>query len=286
MIDPSEFEEVEIGPDLSWAVHRWPGTDPRGITIVALHGYGGDGLDFAPLADVVPGVREWICPDIIGHGDSSAREEVELYSMPSVVGQLQQVLNRVVKRNYLLLGYSMGGRLALSSLLLLGRGDWRRPKAVVLVGATPGIGDVDEANARRLADAEIAASIENKGILWFVNYWDKLPILQGHKRIDPVHLAAMNVRKLACNPVGLARSMVGMGTGAMPSLWGRLGELTEPTLLVTGSEDEKFAGIAEDMLASMPGAEHEVLHGLGHAPHLEDPQQFSDVLVAWARRQG
>ncbi len=285
MIDPSEFEEVEIGPDLSWAVHRWPGTDPRGITVVALHGYGGDGLDFALLADIVPGVREWICPDVLGHGDSSARDEVELYSMPSVVGQFQEVVRKAVRRNYLLLGYSMGGRIALSSLALGGQ-DWRRPKALVLVGATPGIGDADEADARRIRDAEIAHNIEHKGMLWFVDYWDKLPILQGHKRIEPVHLAAMNVRKLAQNPVGLARSMVGTGTGAMPSLWGRLGEVPEPTLLVTGGEDEKFTDIAEDMMGTMPGAEHEILEGLGHAPHLEDPQRFSDVLVAWARRQG
>ncbi len=284
MESPSEFQEVDLAPGLTWAVHRWPGPDPRGITIVALHGFGGDGLDFALLADAVPGVREWVCPDVVGHGDSSAPPDVELYTMPSVVGQLRTVIDRVVGRSYLMLGYSMGARLGLSSVLL-GPGDWRPPRALVLVGVTPGIGDRDEAEMRRTADAELAGHIGTKGILWFVNYWDKLPVLAGHRRIDPVHLAAMNVRRLGQRPHGLANSLRGMGTGSMPSLWPRLGEVVAPTLLVTGAEDLKFTGIAEDMLASMPGTEHAVMEGLGHAPHLEDPARFSKVVTDWARRQ-
>ena len=72
-------------------------------------------------------------------------------------------------------------------------------------------------------------------------------------------------------PAGLARALRGLGTGALPPLWDRLGELTMPVALVVGGRDEKFSAIAFQMAGAIERSEVVVVAGAGHAVHLEAP---------------
>lgn len=52
-------------------------------------------------------------------------------------------------------------------------------------------------------------------------------------------------------------------------------EVTVPTLVVVGSEDGATTpAMAEEIRGSVPRAELRVLDGLGHAPQLQDPEEF------------
>jgi 2-succinyl-6-hydroxy-2,4-cyclohexadiene-1-carboxylate synthase len=82
--------------------------------------------------------------------------------------------------------------------------------------------------------------------------------------------------------VGLARALRGLGTGALASVWDRLGELTVPVALVVGERDEKFRGIATRMAAGLPRAQVVVVPGAGHAVHLEAPDAVAEVIEAMA----
>ena len=78
-----------------------------------LHGFTGDGLDFEPLVEARD-VATLIAPDLLGHGGSSAPEEpLELYSIPEQLKQLEHLLDALDAPHPILLGYSMGGRVAL-----------------------------------------------------------------------------------------------------------------------------------------------------------------------------
>ena len=57
----------------------------------------------------------------------------------------------------------------------------------------------------------------------------------------------------------------GLGTGVMPPLWERLGELAMPVDLVVGQRDEKFRAIAERMAERIPAARVHVVAAAGHA---------------------
>jgi pimeloyl-ACP methyl ester carboxylesterase len=89
--------------------------------------------------------------------------------------------------------------------------------------------------------------------------------------------------RLRNTPAGLARALRGLGTGALPSLWGRLGELTMPVVLIVGERDAKFRAFAERMAAAIADSELVVVPGAGHAAHLEAPVAVADAIVSTSR---
>jgi pimeloyl-ACP methyl ester carboxylesterase len=92
--------------------------------------------------------------------------------------------------------------------------------------------------------------------------------------------AAVAQQRLSNTPAGLAAALRGLGTGALPSLWERLGELAVPVDLVVGERDAKFQAIAEAMAAALPVARVQVVEGAGHAVHLEAPEAVAEVIAA------
>jgi 2-succinyl-6-hydroxy-2,4-cyclohexadiene-1-carboxylate synthase len=93
--------------------------------------------------------------------------------------------------------------------------------------------------------------------------------------------AALREQRLCNSAAGLANSLRGVGTGAQPSLWQRLGELRLPVLLVAGALDAKFARIAAEMAEHLPGARLRVVPDAGHAVHFERPDAFDALVIAF-----
>jgi 2-succinyl-6-hydroxy-2,4-cyclohexadiene-1-carboxylate synthase len=171
-----------------------------------------------------------------------------------------------------LAGYSMGGRIALHAALSLRD----RVGRLVLIGASPGIADPAERAARAVADAELADRIEAIGLEAFVREWEEQPLFAGMPRGVAEIAHADRMRSTAA---GLAAALRGLGTGAMPSLWDRLGELAMPVELVVGERDVKFRAIAERMEAALPDARLHVVAGAGHAAQLEAPEAVAEVAL-------
>ncbi len=90
-------------------------------------------------------------------------------------------------------------------------------------------------------------------------------------------------QRLRNNPTGLANSLRGMGTGAQPSLWDRLGELTMPVLLIAGEHDAKFSAINREMQSLIPKAQLEIVAGAGHTVHAEQPQRHNEMVRAFLK---
>ncbi len=72
-----------------------------------------------------------------------------------------------------------------------------------------------------------------------------------------------------------------MGTGAQPSLWQKLPDLSLPVLLLTGELDPKFCGIGKEMAPLFPQAKHITMSGAGHTMHLEKPTQYTQTVVSF-----
>ena len=84
--------------------------------------------------------------------------------------------------------------------------------------------------------------------------------------------------------MGLANSLRGMGAGAQEPVTDRLGEVSAPVLLLAGSLDEKFTGIAQELLGALPRGEFAAIEGVGHAAHFEDAGAFNAVVLEYLRR--
>ena len=234
-------------------------------TVVFLHGFTHTGRSWHPVIAAL-GERYWsVADDIRGHGDASERVPVSLEAV------IEDVDAAAGPERYTLVGYSMGGRIALH--VALAAGD--RVERLVLIGASPGIADEGERSARRRADEKLAGEIERSSIEEFARRWAQTPVLAG---LPPAALDAAHADRLRSTPAGLARGLRGLGTGALPPLWERLGELAMPVTLAVGERDEKFRGIAAEMAVGIPRAPVVIVPGVGHAVHLEAPDAIAALL--------
>ena len=154
-----------------------------------------------------------------------------------------------------LLGYSLGGRLALHALL-----EKHHPwQAAVVVSAHPGLESAAELDARRAEDATWATKALTGNWQEFVNAWNAQPILGQPLPRDP-QLATRLItrrREIAC-------SFVDWSLGAQQPLWDRLREISVPVLWVAGEYDAKFRSLAERAAACMPRATLAIAPGAGH----------------------
>jgi 2-succinyl-6-hydroxy-2,4-cyclohexadiene-1-carboxylate synthase len=166
----------------------------------------------------------------------------------------------------------MGGRVALHAALALPD----RVERLVLIGAGPGIADPALREARRQSDEELAAEIEGATIEQFADRWAQTPVLAGLPKDVAARAHADRIRS---TPAALARALRGLGTGALPPLEERLGELKMPITLVVGERDQKFREIATQMASAASVAEVVVVQGAGHAVHLEAPERVAAVIA-------
>jgi len=233
--------------------------------LVLLHGFTQTGRSWQPIAHALAGRYRALAPDLPGHGDFAERR-------PASFAACDAYLRALMRGQSTLAGYSMGGRIALHAALSLGP----LVERLVLIGASPGIADPAERAARAAADAALADRIEAIGIDAFVREWGAQPLFAGMPR-GVAELAEEDRRSNSAS--GLAAALRGLGTGVMPPLWERLGELTIPVELVVGERDEKFRAIASRMETVLPDARTHVVEGAGHAVHLEAPDRVVELLA-------
>jgi 2-succinyl-6-hydroxy-2,4-cyclohexadiene-1-carboxylate synthase len=246
----------------------------EGPPLLLLHGFAGSAAIWRPFLPEWARSRRIAAVDLPGHGRTDVPRNPARCSMENVAADLCRLLDRLSIGRTAVLGYSMGGRLALSLAMLAPE----RVSALVVESGSPGIADAGERQARARQDGELAARIERDGIGAFVDHWENLPLFASAKRLPaPVRESLRQIR-LANRPEGLAASLRGMGTGVQPSWWDRLPSLAVPVQLIAGELDEKFVRIAERMQALLPRARLAVVPDAGHLVHVEKPELFATIV--------
>jgi 2-succinyl-6-hydroxy-2,4-cyclohexadiene-1-carboxylate synthase len=237
-------------------------------SVVLLHGFTNTGHSWDRVIDALPDGVDALAPDIRGHGDASAKRPVTLEAVIDDV-------DRVAPDAFTLVGYSMGGRIALH--IAFGLHD--RVQRLVLIGASPGLKTATARAERRASDAKLAERAENETIERFAERWADTPMLAD----QPASVRnAADADRRRNDPAGLAAALRGLGTGTLPSLWSRLGSLEVPVTLVVGERDTKYREIAARMAEEMRGAEVVIVPGSGHAVHAEAPAAVADVIAGAA----
>lgn len=248
-----------------------------GEPLVLLHGFTGSSGAWSTVMPALAEHYRVIAVDLLGHGESDAPEDPARYAMERVVWDVATLLDILAVGPAAVLGYSMGGRLALYLALHLPE-RWR---ALILESASPGLATEAERRERVAQDEALAARIERIGIERFVAAWEQLPLFASQQALPEAVWGEQRLRRLQNRPAGLAGSLRGMGAGVQPSLWERLGELRLPTLLLAGALDEKFVGIARKMARAIPEATLDLVPDAGHAIHLEQPQRWLRLVSGW-----
>ena len=241
-----------------------------GEPVLVLHGFTGAAESMQPVSEGLRDGWQVVRVDLIGHGDSDAPRDVAAYTMERCTEQVAASLDALEIGAAHVVGYSMGGRVALALAT------WKpeRVRSAILVGASAGIRERDARTERRGADDALAARIECEGLETFVDAWMRLPLFSSQDALGPEALALAREQRLRNRPHGLANSLRGMGAGAQPALHSELGGVRVPICLVAGERDAKFTAIASQLADLLPDARVEVIPGAGHACHVEAPLEF------------
>jgi 2-succinyl-6-hydroxy-2,4-cyclohexadiene-1-carboxylate synthase len=245
-----------------------------GPPVVLLHGFTGSSRSWDQLAAALAEDRQVVAVDLLGHGATDAPRDPRRYAMDRATADLAGLLDRLAIARTALLGYSMGGRLALGFAVDLPA----RVSALMLESASAGIASDAERSARRAADERLAESIERDGLARFVDAWERLPLFASQRRLAPERRQAIRQERLRQREIGLANSLRGFGQGAQPPLHDALARIDCPTVLVVGEDDAKFRGIAANLANRLPDARVAVVPEAGHAAHLEQPDRFVTIV--------
>jgi 2-succinyl-6-hydroxy-2,4-cyclohexadiene-1-carboxylate synthase len=253
-------------------------TAGTGVPLMLLHGFTGCADSWSEIQPKLAAAFRLIMPDLLGHGRSEAPADPSRYRMERCVDDLVSILDLMGLEQCGLLGYSMGGRVALAAALSYPR----RFASLILESASPGLASEAQRRQRVASDNELADFIEHDGVERFVARWERLPLFSTQERLRPAVRARLRRQRLANQPTGLANSLRGLGTGVQDPLWDRLGSLRLPCLIMAGELDLKFVEIARRMAAAIAGSRLALIADAGHAVHLEAPEEFVRLVTDFA----
>ncbi|MBH8552554.1 2-succinyl-6-hydroxy-2,4-cyclohexadiene-1-carboxylate synthase [Nostocaceae cyanobacterium CENA357] len=246
--------------------------NPKKPLIMFLHGFMGNINEFDEAIKLLDDDFSYLILDLPGHGKTQVIGGDEYYTMVNTAHALINLLDELNISKCFLVGYSMGGRLALYLALNFPERFYK----VVLESASPGLVTAAERLERVKRDAQIARKLKRSSakndFFTFLLNWYNQPIfgsIKNHPQFDQM----LEIR-LQNNPIELAKSLQFMGTGSQPALWGKFTENTQPLLLIVGEYDQKFIKINTEMAKKCEVANLKIIDDSGHNTHFENTCKF------------
>jgi pimeloyl-ACP methyl ester carboxylesterase len=268
--------------------------------MVCLHGLGGSALNFGLVAPLLAEGRRVLVPDLLGHGQSVATASGE----PAVDSQLQ-MLSRLLAREsdgpVILVGHSMGGILAMMYTLRLPDAvdglvlldppvpnltRWSRdPRltAKLMFLRLPGLAALvarqvahmtpEQLVARQLADA--------------TPHVDRIPAMAVDATVDETRFTRGKDGGRAAQRAQFRAILDVVALLARPARWRhQFAGIATPTLWLHGADDP-LSGLqaARALAATRPEWEFQDRVGVGHLPHLEDPEWTAHSIRGWLEAQ-
>ncbi len=245
-----------------------------GQPVLLLHGFTGSMNTWNRFVQDYKHCFQFIRLDLLGHGLTEAPIDPSRYEMQKAAKDIRDILIDLNIKSAHILGYSMGGRLALSFSVLYPE----FVRTLILESSSPGLESEEERLSRIHNDEKLARRIRVYGIERFVDDWEKIPLFASQERLPNDKKAEIRQERLSHTSIGLQNSLLGMGTGAQPSYWNDLKEISFPVLLLAGELDKKFVQLASRMQNYLNICQFETINDTGHAIHVEEPKKFGRIV--------
>lgn len=250
---------------------------------VLLHGSGGSAALWYPALAALSARRHVVAVDMPGHGETS----IPVWPSPATMERMLEWLAQFLDRFEwpLLVGHSLGGYMALlhfarlrpsvAGLVLVDAGGvGPRPPGFVMATRHPVLGALlGLAAGARPTRRRMERTVRRLCV-------DPYRIPHGQLALDyaletAARPGAGRFQFEVYRSVAIREAEPGY------KVWGRLHEISSPTLLVWGERDYFPVAYARQAALEMPAARLEVLPGTGHLSYLEDPEAFNEVLGGW-----
>ncbi len=243
----------------------------EGKPIICLHGFS-ENLNTWKLLQLKG--YKLILIDLIGHGNSDKPYSREYYDLKVIIKHLNKFVQELGFEKYSMLGYSMGGRIALAYALSY------QNEISELILESSSYGECDEINRlkRRRQDFKLAKSIREKGIEWFNEFWSNLSIFESQRNLPENIKDKISKRRLSNETHALSYTLICTGQGSFPCLKSEIVNLTMPILYISGEYDEKYKEIGNEFQKLNVNVKHKRIGGVGHNTHTESPDKFNKIL--------
>jgi 2-succinyl-6-hydroxy-2,4-cyclohexadiene-1-carboxylate synthase len=252
--------------------------------IIALHGNVGLPEEMHPLLRVAGGLGA--SPNLW----RALAEHPRTASLEGFGDFLNAIAAPDVARPRVLMGYSLGGRIALHAVT-------QRPEnwdAAVILSAHPGLASEAERAVRLAQDQSWAKRFMDESWPEVIAAWDAQPIFSGSgSRREAVHIPTHQNEPphVGCYDLmewrrEIARAFDLWSLGRQRNLRPRMRAITCPVLWLTGASDKKFSALAAETSALIPNARHVILAGAGHRVHLDQPAAVTDEIRTFLVRDG
>ncbi|MCK4729198.1 MAG: 2-succinyl-6-hydroxy-2,4-cyclohexadiene-1-carboxylate synthase [Desulfobacterales bacterium] len=254
--------------------------DPSAPPVVFLHGFMGSACDWGEVIEHLSGTYYCIAVDLLGHGKSLDLADDDAYTPPGAATCVVRTMKHLHLIPAAVVGYSMGGRLALYLA-----SHWGLVCSKLIVeSATAGIQGEADRVTRQQADEKRARDLERGRFEEFLQTWYRQPLFATLAE-DPDKLERIIQQRRLNNPTELARILRGMGAGAQAPLWSHLPGLTIPVLLMAGERDSNYVNIAGAMAKLLPHAVLEIVSGAGHNVHVENCRAVAERIKRFLRKE-
>ena len=245
--------------------------------IVLVHGFTASKASFE--ANLV-GLREHftvITVELLGHGDSDAPADPALYRPERATRRILQLLDHLGYQRVLLCGHSLGGALALR--LAIEAPEW--VAGLVVINSSSAAGNPEWREAARPRMQEMGGRLRAEHSTAFMKSTRLYPAHS--KRLDPLSKELLTRDFDRLKPEGLAGTAESLVVDV--NAWERHPVLSVPMLLVVGEQDSDFAPNADAFMERFPPdlARQVRLPLAGHAANIEQPREFEDAVVQFAR---
>ena len=257
--------------------------------ILFLHGFMGDRHEFQPAIAKLSQQFYCVAIDLPSHGQTdltnqgtdqftyqdSCYSQNSCYTIDFTARAIIKFLELLNIERCFLVGYSMGGRVALYLVINF-------PKyfhKAVFESASAGLRTDLERSDRLARDQQLAASLESlqdHEFRLFLESWYQQEIF-ANLRSHP-NFPQLLEQRLQNSPSELAKSLRYFGTGMQPSLWEDLPQIKIPLLLLVGELDHKFVQINQQIAQACKFSQLEIIPNCGHNIHFQSPDIFTEKI--------
>ena len=269
----------------TWYTIVGEGEEPGKLPLLLLHGGPGGAHDYMEsMGELARGGRRVIMYDQLGCGKSPVPPDPDMWTVELFIEEVDAVRQALGLERLHILGQSWGGMLGMEYALT-------QPDGVesLVICDSPARMDlwVEEANRLRAElPPEVQATLlkhEQDGTTDDPAYEEACLVFY-NRHVCRVPWSESVARSFAQMPNEVYMTMNGpsefhcIGTLRTWDVTPRLGEITIPTLVISGRYDEATPRISQEVSDGIPGSEWVLFEESSHMPHEEEPERFRQVV--------
>jgi 2-succinyl-6-hydroxy-2,4-cyclohexadiene-1-carboxylate synthase len=254
-------------------------------TLVFLHGLLGSGKDWNQVVNTLSSEHPCITIDLPGHGKSQMVQAIDFAQVNLLIQQT--LLHRNIEQ-YVLIGYSMGARLAMYHAAAMNSTAAPTTKksvckkipklrGIVIEGGHFGLPQPERAT-RFANDQKWAHRFAYEALSLVLPDWYQQAVFSSLNHDQRQSLVLKRSGNLGS---GVAHMLLATSLAKQTPLLQTMETLILPTIYLCGERDKKFTRLVEDTQL-----QYQVIASAGHNVHVEQPYAFSMAINNFVKKIG